>query len=168
MHEKSPIKQYIQTSSSQYSSDKAIHDVLLIILTVILQNKHIEKHHKPQKYETLTSRFAGSTVHADDCINEWYTLQWHHNEHDGISNHQPHHCLLNCLFRCRSKKSSKLRVTGLCVGNSPVTGEFPTHRPVTWKMFPFYDVIMNCNIVVLGMCCCVVLFHRGNPLIYWE
>ena len=25
----------------------------------------------------------------------------------------------------RSKKTSKLRVTGLCVGNSPMTGEFP-------------------------------------------
>ena len=25
----------------------------------------------------------------------------------------------------RSKKTSKLRVTGLCAGNSPVTGEFP-------------------------------------------
>ena len=28
------------------------------------------------------------------------------------------------LFRRRSEKSSKLRVTGLCEGNSPVTGEF--------------------------------------------
>ena len=37
-------------------------------------------------------------------------------------------CLLNRLFRRRSKKTSKLRVTGLCVGNSPVTGEFPTER----------------------------------------
>ena len=36
-----------------------------------------------------------------------------------------HHCLLNRLFRCRSKKTSKLRVTDLCAGNSPVTGEFP-------------------------------------------
>ena len=27
--------------------------------------------------------------------------------------------------RRRSKKTSKLRVTGLCAGNSPVTGEFP-------------------------------------------
>ena len=26
------------------------------------------------------------------------------------------------------KKTSKLRVTGLCVGNSPVTGEFPAQR----------------------------------------
>ena len=52
-------------------------------------------------------------------------LQWRHNEHNGVSNHQPHDCLLNCLFRCRSKKTSTLRATGLCEGNSPVTGEFP-------------------------------------------
>ena len=32
------------------------------------------------------------------------------------------------LFRRRSKKTSKLRVTGLCEGNSPVTGEVPTQR----------------------------------------
>ena len=31
----------------------------------------------------------------------------------------------NRLFRRRSKKTLKLRVTGLCVGNSPGTGEFP-------------------------------------------
>ena len=54
-----------------------------------------------------------------------YTLQWCHNGRDGVSNHQPHHCLLNRLFRRRSKKTSKLRVTGLCAGNSPVTGELP-------------------------------------------
>ena len=28
----------------------------------------------------------------------------------------------------RSKKTSKLRVTGLCAGNSPVNGEFPAQR----------------------------------------
>ena len=33
--------------------------------------------------------------------------------------------LTQLLFRRRSKKTSKLCVTGLCVGNSPVTGEFP-------------------------------------------
>ena len=32
------------------------------------------------------------------------------------------------LFRRRSKKTSKLRVTGLCAGNSPLTGEFPAQR----------------------------------------
>ena len=52
-------------------------------------------------------------------------LQWRHNGRDGVSNHQPHHCSLNRLFRCRSKKTSKLRLIDLCAGNSPVTGEFP-------------------------------------------
>ena len=46
-------------------------------------------------------------------------LHWRHNGRDSVSNHQSHDCLLNRLFRRRSKKRSKLRVTGLCVGNSP-------------------------------------------------
>ena len=54
-----------------------------------------------------------------------FTFQWRHNGCDGVWNHQPHDCLLNCLFSRRSKKTSKLRATGLCAGNSPVTGEFP-------------------------------------------
>ena len=54
-----------------------------------------------------------------------YTLRWRHNDHAGVSNHQPHGCLLNRLFRRKSKETSKLRVTGLCAGNSPGTGEFP-------------------------------------------
>ena len=48
--------------------------------------------------------------------------------HDGVSNHQPHECLFNHLFRRKSKKTSKLRVIGLFVGNSPVTGEFHAQR----------------------------------------
>ena len=54
-----------------------------------------------------------------------YALQWRHYERDGVSNHQPHDCLLNHLFRRRSNKILKLRVAGLCAGNSPVIGEFP-------------------------------------------
>ena len=56
------------------------------------------------------------------------TLQRRHNEHDGFSNHQHHDCLLNRSFKRRSKKTSKLRVTGFCEGNSPVTGELPEQR----------------------------------------
>ena len=41
-----------------------------------------------------------------------------------VSNHQPRGCLLNRLCRHRSKKTSKVRVTGLIVG----TGEFPAQR----------------------------------------
>ena len=70
------------------------------------------------------------------------SLHWRHNDHDGVSTHQPHCCLLNRLFRCRSKKTSKLRVTGLCVENSPGPVNSPHKGPVTRKMFPFDDVIM--------------------------
>ena len=50
--------------------------------------------------------------------------------------------LLNRLFRHRSKKTSKLRVTGLCAGISPGSVNSPHKGPVTRKMFPFNDVIM--------------------------
>ena len=55
-------------------------------------------------------------------------LRWRHNELDGVSDHQPHDCLLNRLFGRRSKKTSKLRVTGLYAGNSPGIGEFPAQK----------------------------------------
>ena len=56
--------------------------------------------------------------------NQPNSLRWRHNDHAGVSNHQPPGCLLNRLFRRKSKKTSKLRVTGLSAGNSPGTGEF--------------------------------------------
>ena len=73
------------------------------------------------------------------------TLQCRHNERNGVSNHRRLDCLLNRLFRCRSKKTSKLRVTGLCEGESPTTGEFLAQRASNEEMFPFDDVIMTTN-----------------------
>ena len=88
-----------------------------------------------------------------------FTLRWCHHGRDSISNHQPHDWLFNLLFRCRSKKTSMLRVTGLCAGNSPVTGEL--HKwPVTRKMFPFDDVIIFC--IKDDM-----ISHNWEPCIYY-
>ena len=39
-------------------------------------------------------------------------------------------------------KTSKRRVTGLCAGNSPGTGEFPAQMASYVEMFPFDDVII--------------------------
>ena len=64
-------------------------------------------------------------IHINTHIS--YTSLWRHNGRNGVSNHQPHDCLHKRLFRRRSKKTSRLRVTGLCAGNSPGTGEFPAH-----------------------------------------
>ena len=65
------------------------------------------------------------------------TNLWRHHEWDGVSNHQPHDCLLNHLFEAQIKENIKApRHRSLSGGNSPVTGEFPTQCPVTRKMFP--------------------------------
>ena len=62
------------------------------------------------------------------------TLQWRHKGREGVSNYQPHDCLLICLFSRISKKTSKLRVTGLCKGNRwPVNS--PHKGPVHGKCF---------------------------------
>ena len=61
----------------------------------------------------------------DLMVIHYLLWQWRHNEYDGVSDHQ---CLLTRLIRRTSQKTSKLRVTGLCAGNSPVTGEFPVQR----------------------------------------
>ena len=53
------------------------------------------------------------------------SLHWRDNGRDGFSHHQSRDCLVSRLVRRRWKKTSKLRVTGICAGNSPVTGEFP-------------------------------------------
>ena len=71
------------------------------------------------------------------------TLQWRHNGGDGVSNHQPHYCLLNCLFRRRSKKTSKLASLAFVWGIHRWSVNSPHKWPVTRKMFPFDDVIME-------------------------
>ena len=77
--------------------------------------------------QILTFDCAYPNIIADSSLSRRRvkSLQWRLIGRDSVSNHQPHDCLLNRLFRRRSKKTSKLRVTGLCVGNSPGTGEFP-------------------------------------------
>ena len=96
---------------------------------------------------------------------EYYWVHKHYNGPDSVSNHQPHDCLLNHLFRRRSKKTSKLHVTGLCEGNSPGTGEFPAQMAgyaenvsIWWRHHEtgpgglgtdnvFTVIICNCSIV---------------------
>ena len=91
-----------------------------------------------------------------------HPLQWRHNEHDGVTNHQPHECLLNRLFRRRSKERSKLCVTGLWGENTPATGEFPAQRAsnaenvsLCWRHHAF-------DHRVAGVCA-----YRHDDLLVW-
>ena len=86
-------------------------------------------------YWVLLSQLWTSTIitHCEDrcqigMAHGWMPLHWRHIERDGVSNEQPHDRLFNRLLGHKSKKTSKLSVTGLCEGNSPVTREFPAQR----------------------------------------
>ena len=68
------------------------------------------------------------------------TLQWRHNERDGISNLQPHDCLLNSLFKHRKHRSPASRAFVGGIHRWPVNS--PHKGPVTRKRFPFDDVII--------------------------
>ena len=95
------------------------------------------------------------------CKGYW-SLQWRHNGHDSVSSHQPHSCLLNYWFTRRSKKISKLCITGLCAGNSPETGEFPAQMASNAEIF-FHLMTSPC---VLKKSCCsssgIVQNMHGN------
>ena len=99
-------------------------------------------------------RFLPHRVAAKIATCESNALHWRHNGHGSVSNHQPHDCLLNRLFRRRSKKKLKLRVTGFCAGNSPGTGECPAQMAsnaenvsIWWRHHGQCPVNANCHSV---------------------
>ena len=112
------------------------------------------KHYEQQQAVVAGNRLIGP-LHSPNLAAVGLSLQWRHIERYGVSNHQRLHCLLSCWFRRRSTKTSKLRVTDLCVGihRWPVISRHK--KPVTRKMFPFDDVIicgvwdMACDWMVL-------------------
>ena len=89
------------------------------------------------------ANLSGELLKVNSLWNVWtISLQWRHNDRDGVSNHRHPDCLLNRLFRCRSKKTSQLRFTGLCDWKPPVTVDSPHKGTVSRKRFLFDDVIM--------------------------
>ena len=124
---------------SSFSPNKCyirLYSVLFLILQVLV----MVLQHQLSFLNMLHLLILNSLITAE--TEKIFPSRWRHTDRDGVSNHQPHDCLFNRLFRRRSKKTSKLRVTGLCAGNPPGPVNSPHKWPVTRKMFPFDDVIM--------------------------
>ena len=82
------------------------------------------RYRQPLLGPSLDQQVKMEIICSSEPCHKILPLQWRHNKLDGVSDHQPHDCLFSRLFRRRSKKTSKLRVTGRCARNSPVTGKF--------------------------------------------
>ena len=61
---------------------------------------------------------------------------------DSSSHHCAYRCASLCSWWCHQLKTF-FALLALCVGNSPVTSEFPTQRPVTRSFDVFYDLRLN-------------------------
>ena len=53
------------------------------------------------------------------------------------------HCWWNCTLWWRHQMETFSSLLALCAGNSPVTGEFPTHSPVPRSFDVFFDLRLN-------------------------
>ena len=79
-----------------------------------------------------------------------YPLQWRHNDHDSVSNHQPHGCLLSRFIRAQIKENIKApRHWPLC-GEFTGPGDFPAQRAsnaenvsVWWRHHGKYQDILD-------------------------
>ena len=114
-----------------------IRPIIIIIITINkrLLTKSILQNAWLWLADTLASAnhdqaFCWKLLVKNSCWSIWVwslTLQWRLNGHECVSNHRLKIVYSTDYsdFRRRSKKTSKLRVTGLCAGNSPGTSEFP-------------------------------------------
>ena len=92
-------------------------------------------------YCAMTSYIAYHYCVINNASSFIVPLMWRHND-----------SLLNRLFRRRSMKTSKLRVTGLRAGIHRRSVNSPHKVPVTRKMFSFDDVIR-----------CIGIFWNWSP-----
>ena len=89
------------------------------IFILVRQHSILKRPHPPQDCISTTLNVGQHLYWNGLKMN----IQWRHNERDGVTNHWRLDCLPNRLFRHRGNNTSKLRVT--------------------WKMFPFDDVIIK-------------------------
>ena len=114
----------------------------VMILRACHPGSHIWDYYPAFLYSSQVTSHWNSRRSGTKELQRLASLRWRHNERVGVSNHRRLHCLLKRSFTHRSKKTSKLRVTGLCEENSPWPVNSPHKGPVTRKMFPFDDVIV--------------------------
>ena len=116
-----------QTRHKQSAIPLCIGHWHLTILISFINPLHIESFWENFRtdfiifYNFSMSRRSSKIIHRG---RQGPTIQWRHNERDGVSNHM-RSLFARPFVQEEIKKTSKLRVTALGEGNPPVTGGFP-------------------------------------------
>ena len=103
-------------------------------------------------------------VSTIECLLGWFaSLQWRHNEGDGVWNHKPHDCLPNRLFKAKIKENIK------ALRYWPFLGEFTGHRWIPrskgqWRGKCFHLMTSSCNVTTTV--CNVSLFESYPTAMY--
>ena len=111
------------TKDTQYLA--LMGELCSVFLSILERNDRIVNMLHYNKYHALIGHWNGPLTYIiqSSSLHIRHITMSHYGR-DGVSNQQPHYCLLTRLFRRRSNKTTKLRVNGLFVRNSPVAGEF--------------------------------------------
>ena len=98
---------------------------------------------------TCTSNIFESLI--NHLMSSWWSWglsgtlhEWRHNVRDGVSNHQPHECLLNSFIQgADQRKYQRFASLAFVRGIHPWPVISPHKGPITRKMFPYDDIIMT-------------------------
>ena len=93
------------------------------------------------KYNVSVSRCAYEIKTLPEHFT-WWSLQWRHNLHDVVSNHQPYDCFATVYAGADQGKHQSSASLAIVRGIHRWPVNSPHKGPVTRKMFPFDDVIM--------------------------
>ena len=108
-----------------------------------------------------TNQFIWYNIHLHYNADH-IALQWRHSGRDSVSNHQPHDCFPNPLFRRIKHQSSASLAFVRGIHRGPVNS--PHKWPVMRKLFPFDDVIMDLSAYSI----CIVILDLTPGFNFWE
>ena len=135
----------------------------MIDFVLLIKDLHLTCHRKSLMTNTqLNKLFMFCCVLCGVIL---VALQWRHHWRDSVWNH---HATLTIVYSTvYSKKTLKLRVTGLCAGNSPVTGEFPAQMAINaknvsnwWRHQGFYPYLQSLPGRHYAIVCAMLLSTR--------
>ena len=87
---------------------------------------------------------------SQNCHGIHESLQWRHNECDGVSNHQPHAVYASLYSGADQRKHQSSASLAFVRGIRRWQVSSPHKGLVTRKMFPFDDIIMVISISLLA------------------